>query len=420
MKKLALFYLLMPLVSSGQDQLKSHINQDDQSLWPNNLPPKFLRHVPEWAGQTKILCLKDSFGSDFKVTYNPQGFIESQSGGLLYHTDSFFYDSRNRLIRMTRSNGFRRRGDYSFSYNDKGRLARTLWQSGNSGAKYGGLAGMTVFRELNDSTHEIKSYLMDSSSPKWRPTVKQLLFFSNDLLDSTHFYHFVSVHSHADSALTERDFYFQQTTPDGLLEWKLKKCRPYATNDSAIFGYGPWFDWAWDSLQTNYITREQRFTSGYLNGPMVISIVQKWDARGNPISYVFDVPGPPGLFLYDSSINYQYQDGLLHSMEYQDPFTYRLYEDCSEPDFHSTLERGDAALVEPNLYPNPSNGQFKLEVKQPFHLEVFALSGELLLVKDYSAEGLYFISVPEAKPGIYLLRLRLNDGSLVQKKLVFE
>jgi hypothetical protein len=78
-----------------------------------------------------------------------------------------------------------------------------------------------------------------------------------------------------------------------------------------------------------------------------------------------------------------------------------------------------------NVYPNPNTGTFVVNTArngQGGVLEVLASDGHLVFSQRLQAAGTAseLITLPETAAGIYLLQLRLDDGSRITKRLVIE
>jgi hypothetical protein len=66
------------------------------------------------------------------------------------------------------------------------------------------------------------------------------------------------------------------------------------------------------------------------------------------------------------------------------------------------------------VYPNPSNGNFNINVNQSMKLEVFDISGKLITAQNVNGIS----SLQLKNTGLYFLRFTGNEGSFVQKVVV--
>lgn len=69
-----------------------------------------------------------------------------------------------------------------------------------------------------------------------------------------------------------------------------------------------------------------------------------------------------------------------------------------------------------NIFPNPNGGTFTVEVERPGILKLLNLNGQLIYLVDI--ENLEQISIPDIKPGMYLVEFTSNTGHLIRNKIV--
>ncbi len=63
------------------------------------------------------------------------------------------------------------------------------------------------------------------------------------------------------------------------------------------------------------------------------------------------------------------------------------------------------------VYPNPTTGDFKLEIKKPdespfLQIEICTLQGNLVFIREMPAQQQYSFSLSERQPGIYFIRVQ--------------
>lgn len=91
-------------------------------------------------------------------------------------------------------------------------------------------------------------------------------------------------------------------------------------------------------------------------------------------------------------------------------------------EFSSTLSLNEEAMFEFSVYPNPARKilNVKDEKQVVNHLEVYDLLGKKLYTQECKSTEIHFIDVESMETGIYLLTMKLKDGSEVTKKFVVE
>ncbi len=77
----------------------------------------------------------------------------------------------------------------------------------------------------------------------------------------------------------------------------------------------------------------------------------------------------------------------------------------------------DLASLNANVSPNPSNGQFKLQLSdtEPISVEVFDLTGKQVFSKNYNGSTIYTIDMENASNGIYIMQLETSVGRAFQR-----
>jgi len=91
-------------------------------------------------------------------------------------------------------------------------------------------------------------------------------------------------------------------------------------------------------------------------------------------------------------------------------------------EFSSTLSLNEEAMFEFSVYPNPARKilNVKDEKQVVNHLEVYDLLGKKLYAQESKSTDVHLIDVESMETGIYLLTMKLKDGSEVTKKFVVE
>lgn len=79
-------------------------------------------------------------------------------------------------------------------------------------------------------------------------------------------------------------------------------------------------------------------------------------------------------------------------------------------------------MFEFSVYPNPARKilNVKDEKQVVNHLEVYDLLGKKLYAQESKSTDVHLIDVESMETGIYLLTMKLKDGSEVTKKFVVE
>ena len=100
-----------------------------------------------------------------------------------------------------------------------------------------------------------------------------------------------------------------------------------------------------------------------------------------------------------------------------------VYEEC-ESEFALTSQGDDfirvtsldvpESMFSATLYPNPTTGQLTVEMEGLKEVEVYNLVGQCLLRKDVS-EGNAIIDISGLQNGVYMVKVRANSGSVMQK-----
>jgi len=73
------------------------------------------------------------------------------------------------------------------------------------------------------------------------------------------------------------------------------------------------------------------------------------------------------------------------------------------------------ALV--NIYPNPSNGNFVIQVKTQMHLSLVNELGQVIRELNFSEGNNYLLEIHDLSNGIYFIK-GLNEGSAIQNKII--
>ena len=71
-------------------------------------------------------------------------------------------------------------------------------------------------------------------------------------------------------------------------------------------------------------------------------------------------------------------------------------------------------IVSMNIYPNPSNGRFTLELNSnkagDYRVEVINVQGQVVFAKEITQDGFYKETIDVANHGTGIYYVRINDG----------
>ena len=97
-----------------------------------------------------------------------------------------------------------------------------------------------------------------------------------------------------------------------------------------------------------------------------------------------------------------------------------------EPDHTADQEplyapgKGDADKTLFRVYPNPTTGDFTLEITQrhtdsPYTIEIYGVRGEIIMRYDHLMEWQHHLSLRGHQPGLYMIRVQLGDEMGVER-----
>lgn len=423
MKKYVFIIFLLPIALGAQELLVPSVNEDYRDMRQFDLPYYLPAYAPHFSGKAVHYCAIDTSAAGFVLSYNYLGFLVNIDFNFNHssYSEKLQYDSVNQLVMHSQIVSGRVHSRNVYAYDSLGKvISKERWLALDSaGTPYE--AERWQLYKKNDSIHVISYYDYDTAQAVFNLNAKRWLYYSRDLLDSTNLYHFMLTDSNQlDSFFFEREYYTQVSKPYGYLESRLTKLHFY---DQSGSGYAGWrYDWTnrfFDTLQTNFQKGKQSlFKKDTMYGRQMFED-KAWNNNGNLLTYQYHEPwGCYAAFLYEK-LDYSYQGKELLSLSVR-----RLWERGDYILCFSTivaeLSKEELPASEIQVYPNPSNGVFKVKSLVRGNLSIYTLSGERVYSqKDFPA-GENSIDLGHQKPGIYLLLLEQTDGLIEQEKLFLQ
>lgn len=142
--------------------------------------------------------------------------------------------------------------------------------------------------------------------------------------------------------------------------------------------------------------------------------VEEWTAFELPIVYNNSMTPDSITVLFVSSAGYDFKD--LFNCKGQIGST--LWVDDVEFVYDNVANETNPVLASSALYPNPSaNGVFNLNVKAACAMEVFSVSGQLVMQKALATAGDYTVDLSRFAPGVYYIRLSNAEGAATLKAI---
>lgn len=142
--------------------------------------------------------------------------------------------------------------------------------------------------------------------------------------------------------------------------------------------------------------------------------VEDWTAFELPIVYNNDMTPDSITVLFVSSAGYNFDD----LFECKGQIGSTLWVDDVEFVYENAANEINPVLASSALYPNPSaNGVFNLNVKAACSMEVFSVSGQLLMQKALATAGAYTVDLSRFAPGVYYIRLSNAQGAATLKAI---
>ncbi|MCM1168937.1 MAG: PCMD domain-containing protein [Bacteroides sp.] len=142
--------------------------------------------------------------------------------------------------------------------------------------------------------------------------------------------------------------------------------------------------------------------------------VENWTEFNLPIEYTNDLTPDSITVLFVSSAGYDFDD--LFNCKGQIGST--IWVDDVEFVYDNVVNETNEVLAGSKLYPNPSvSGVFNLNVGEACGMEVFSVSGQLIMQKNLATAGEYTVDLSRFAPGVYYIRLSNNDGMAALKAI---
>lgn len=142
--------------------------------------------------------------------------------------------------------------------------------------------------------------------------------------------------------------------------------------------------------------------------------VEDWTTFELPIEYNNNMTPDSITVLFVSSAGYDFKD--LFNCKGQIGST--LWVDDVEFVYDNAANETNPVLASSALYPNPSaNGVFNLNVKAACAMEVFSVSGQLVMRKALATAGAYTVDLSRFAPGVYYIRLSNAEGAATLKAI---
>ena len=188
----------------------------------------------------------------------------------------------------------------------------------------------------------------------------------------------------------------------------------------------PAMDWTnFDELYFKFMS-----ATNYDGPALQLFLSQDYDGSGNPNDFTWleitaDYTWSDGSWNWVAS-----GDGDLVLYEY--PTAYLAFKFTSTTDGSATWELdglmvygkktngvGDNIVKTANIYPNPATNFVNIELEEKAIVQLVNLNGQVLIQKSF-VEGQNQLSVAQLSNGFYLLQIRYEDGSSLNKKIIIE
>lgn len=195
--------------------------------------------------------------------------------------------------------------------------------------------------------------------------------------------------------------------------------RPFTSRPKAIKGYMKYAPVNGDSASIFVEVYKYNEAAGIRQ---IVGRVEKkfydavgdWTAFDLPLSYNNDMTPDSISVLFVSSAGYDFED--LFNCKGQIGST--LWVDDVEFVYDNVANETNPVLASSALYPNPSsNGVFNLNVKAACGMEVFSVSGQLVMQKALATAGAYTVDLSHFVPGVYYIRLSNAEGAATLKAI---
>ena len=150
---------------------------------------------------------------------------------------------------------------------------------------------------------------------------------------------------------------------------------------------------------------------------------------GDPVSFnVYRDGNLIGNVPFTGAYEYSYNDNPGHDGDYEYQVT-AVYDGCeSQPaltpdgDHDYVVVRFEGVNegnIEAKLYPNPTNGNVKIEAAGMNHITVVSALGQVLYDTDVNADN-YEMNLGQYKAGVYMVRISTVNGVSVKRVTVVE
>jgi hypothetical protein len=188
----------------------------------------------------------------------------------------------------------------------------------------------------------------------------------------------------------------------------------------------PQMDWTgFDELYFKFMS-----AMNYTGPDLQLFLSQDYDGSGNPNDFTWlEITGD--YTWSDGSWNWVASgDGDLGLFEY--PTAYLAFKFTNTTEGSATWELddlmvygkkvdgiGDNIVKEASVYPNPATNFVNIELEESATVKLVSLNGQLLIQQSF-VEGKSQLNTAQLTNGVYLLQIKYEDGSSLNKKLIIE
>jgi len=183
----------------------------------------------------------------------------------------------------------------------------------------------------------------------------------------------------------------------------------------------------WTGFDELYFKFES--AKGYSGEDLQLFLSQDYDGSGNPNDFTW----------LDITADYQWADswdwvasGDGDLVLYEYPTAYLAFKFTSTTEGSATWELddlmvygkkldgiGDNTAKKVNIYPNPATNFVNIELEEKATVQLVSLNGQTLIQKSF-VEGQNQLGTAQLSNGLYLLQIKYEDGSSLNKKLIIE
>ena len=188
----------------------------------------------------------------------------------------------------------------------------------------------------------------------------------------------------------------------------------------------PQMDWTgFDELYFKFMS-----AMNYTGPDLQLFLSQDYDGSGNPNDFTWlEISGD--YTWSDGSWNWVASgDGDLGLFEY--PTAYLAFKFTNTTEGSATWELddlmvygkkvdgiGDNIVKEASVYPNPATNFVNIELEESAIVKLVSLNGQLLIQQSF-VEGKSQLNTTQLTNGVYLLQIKYEDGSSLNKKLIIK